>query len=417
VHLPLRAGRWLRGVLSRDATGLSTIPSDIAANGSGAVGVVGATRRRLDPPFNHFGGFAWSQEIPDLRAISDPGEDGRPRSPVLVLEDGVQLLQPHALHDHIRANGGGRFSHWRNDIVLSASDNSDPNANGRLYELLIPAAYKDGRAEGGPLSEHIPQYPFEEAVDYAIQLARSYLSLFENKGLAIEGRRILELGPGLDFAPQLVLASHGAHVTLADPYLPAWNGDYHPRFYRAFLERWDGRGDAVRSVLDHGGYEHTLELVRESAEQLSSIPSSTFDYVQSNAVLEHVFDMNRAAAELARVTKPNGIHAHQVDFRDHRDFSRPLDHLLLDSAAFYIMRKGENATNGTALRMPEMIEIFSRFFWLWDIEANMRAPMDYVAEIRKNLPPTSPYRDWPAQLLCETSGRLWLVRKSGEPQV
>jgi 2-polyprenyl-3-methyl-5-hydroxy-6-metoxy-1,4-benzoquinol methylase len=128
----------LLGALSRDASGRLFIPNETSFSGVSAVYVVVARRRKLSPPFNNFGGSAWSQSIPDLRAISDPGENGGPRSPAFVFEDSVQLPQPHALHDDIRANGGGRFSHWGNDIVLSASDNSDPNTNGRIYELLIP---------------------------------------------------------------------------------------------------------------------------------------------------------------------------------------------------------------------------------------------------------------------------------------
>jgi|SRR5580658_76105 predicted O-methyltransferase YrrM len=68
-----------------------------------------------------------------------------PASPLRVLEDGVPLAQPHALHDEIRRLGCGRYSHWtfrggadRNgaayrEVLFSSSDNSDPNENGRCY--------------------------------------------------------------------------------------------------------------------------------------------------------------------------------------------------------------------------------------------------------------------------------------------
>ena len=58
---------------------------------------------------------------------------------------------------------------------------------------------------------------------------------------SLDGLRYMELGPGADFAPQLVLASHGVQVTLADKYLSNWDSNYHPEFYRAFLAQWSGR--------------------------------------------------------------------------------------------------------------------------------------------------------------------------------
>src|SRR5262245_38209817 len=50
--------------------------------------------------------------------------DGTSR--VVVCEDGVPLAKPHAAHDEIRKHGEGAYSHWKSEIYLSASDNSDP---------------------------------------------------------------------------------------------------------------------------------------------------------------------------------------------------------------------------------------------------------------------------------------------------
>ena len=53
-----------------------------------------------------------------------------------LLEDGKPLGPAHALHQSIRDEGGGRYSHWTgNALIFSTSDNSDPNANGRDYSV------------------------------------------------------------------------------------------------------------------------------------------------------------------------------------------------------------------------------------------------------------------------------------------
>ena len=50
-----------------------------------------------------------------------------------LLEDGVPLHGANSPHDDIRTIGAGRFSFWHSQVYFSASDNSDPRLNGRVY--------------------------------------------------------------------------------------------------------------------------------------------------------------------------------------------------------------------------------------------------------------------------------------------
>ena len=59
------------------------------------------------------------------------------RSPLVVLEDGKVLAFRHMQHADIRTLGRGGYSHWGHHLILSTSDNSDPNANGRLYQIAV----------------------------------------------------------------------------------------------------------------------------------------------------------------------------------------------------------------------------------------------------------------------------------------
>jgi hypothetical protein len=89
-----------------------------------------ARRRRrgtLDAPW-HDGGHCWVARV-DPRLPS--AAEGISR---LQLREDDRVLGPaDALHDDIRAHGGGRFSHWAGHVYFSASDNSDPRTNGRVY--------------------------------------------------------------------------------------------------------------------------------------------------------------------------------------------------------------------------------------------------------------------------------------------
>jgi hypothetical protein len=70
-------------------------------------------------------------------AASDPSllSDKDSVSAYVLLEDGVPLEHPHAPHEEVRTHGAGRYSHWGDCVYFSASDNSDPQTNGRSYQL------------------------------------------------------------------------------------------------------------------------------------------------------------------------------------------------------------------------------------------------------------------------------------------
>jgi hypothetical protein len=92
-------------------------------------------RLRLTGPFQKFGSFAFGYiaATPALDSVSDSPEAPM-RSNTTVCEDNRMLGPGHSVHRDIGTKGQGRFSHWKDlGIVFSASDNSDPNTNGRSY--------------------------------------------------------------------------------------------------------------------------------------------------------------------------------------------------------------------------------------------------------------------------------------------
>ena len=77
-------------------------------------------------------GLAFTVGI-DLEETSD--WDG---TSLLELHEDGRPLVAHALHQAIREQGGGRFSHWGQMLYLSSTDGSDPRENGRRYEIVVP---------------------------------------------------------------------------------------------------------------------------------------------------------------------------------------------------------------------------------------------------------------------------------------
>jgi len=92
----------------------------------------------LDGPFVHRGGHAWVTPLQRHADTSDTNDQPR-RSRLMLYEDGVPLGFAHVPHAHIEAYGGSRYSHWGETLIFSASNNSDPNANGRRYSICATA--------------------------------------------------------------------------------------------------------------------------------------------------------------------------------------------------------------------------------------------------------------------------------------
>ena len=96
---------------------------------------------RLTRPFEKHGTYGVaSYQLRSLEPFKDStdGADGKRRSPVLLYEDGRLLGPAHSSMAEIAGSGRGRYLHSTLGFVFSASDNTDPNLNGRHYWAVMP---------------------------------------------------------------------------------------------------------------------------------------------------------------------------------------------------------------------------------------------------------------------------------------
>lgn len=168
-------------------------------------------------------------------------------------------------------------------------------------------------------------------IAYAFSCLDAYMQLFPRD--RIPHAHMCEIGPGKNLIVSLVWKSLGAErVYVADKYLKPWTADYHPCLYAALTDavvrRWTDADTSVFEQAQQGHNVHGVLPLAEDAERLESIPDASLDFIGSWAVLEHLYDPPQAFAQFNRITKQGGLGLHQVDFRDHRDFSRPLEFLL-----------------------------------------------------------------------------------------
>jgi hypothetical protein len=114
----------------------------------------GVFAARVLPPYVSEGGAAFSvviapphvlpieiQASPEelLPFADNPNVENDTRSSVVIYEGAKPLGPAHSNFADISKLGNGRFAFWgRQGLVFSASDNSDPNTNGRAYWFVVP---------------------------------------------------------------------------------------------------------------------------------------------------------------------------------------------------------------------------------------------------------------------------------------
>ncbi len=165
----------------------------------------------------------------------------------------------------------------------------------------------DGYTPKPPISD------IDGNIDYDIAIAHKYLSVLKHHGESIEGKDVLELGPGEDLGLGAYLLSLGARSYTAF--------DLHPNASRAsgaIYERLNQRGIRFdRSKL-------TIKVDREFS-LIKSLPRRAIDIVVSNAAFEHFDEPERVLRELSWIVRPRGVLCATVDLQTHSRWIRDED--------------------------------------------------------------------------------------------
>lgn len=349
------------GLLARLRRALRTLPGS-------------PTRQRLKGPFLHRDGHAWiALGLADFGVGDHP--DAPNTSPLMVYENGTVLGPPHSAHCDVAAHGGGRFSHWVRQLVFSTSDNSDPNTNGRRYEVALD---RDAF--------------FAAHARRALSIVTGWLQALPGGLQALHGRTVMEIGPGPDMGTLVLLVALGARRVIAlDPYRPSWRPDWHPYLMTALGQEAMRLGLPVdRAVFKRaarGGAEAVnIAYTGRGIENLPPEWCDTADVMLSHAVLEHFGQPQAAATMMAAAARPGAVAVHDVDFRDHRNFDRPLEFLLLDDAAWEQANDGVQFRHGNRVRLPEWSALLAEAGWQV-LSQTVTDPVDpaYLADLAPRL--------------------------------
>ncbi|HEY4676670.1 MAG TPA: methyltransferase domain-containing protein [Candidatus Angelobacter sp.] len=185
-------------------------------------------------------------------------------------------------------------------------------------------------------------YPIPAAE--AVKHAHDVFALFKSvTGIERFQGKVADVGPGESCALGLLFLADGcSHVDLPDRFsfpdsqlqrdINRTMVSAHPGLRNAMTD------DSFSEAAFSGLHRHSGE---NAAAEKFFAANHGYDYIVSVATLEHVYDPLSALTSMARSLNPEGVMIHNIDFRDHGQFSESfhdLKFLELSNALYEPLR-------------------------------------------------------------------------------
>ena len=222
---------------------------------------------------------------------------------------------------------------------------------------------------------------------YAFQSLR----MLQDEADGVEGRTVLEIGPGDFLTSGLALLAGGASsYTSLDRFVGDPSSSEGKRWYLAIQQNWSRFFPQLKwpDWLDAEGfpenYPERIHLIREGVEDF--IPTEKFDVVCSFQVAEHVRSIDSFASFNASSLSSTGVAVHRVDFGPHgllMQSDNPFAFLIVPNWLWRLMVSSRGLPN--RYRVNELEEAFERVGLTGEVTRS--DVLNVTDEMMESLPP------------------------------
>jgi len=207
------------------------------------------------------------------------------------------------------------------------------------------------------------QMSVEEAVSYTQSIFQKIDPLIRNNG-GWKDKKILEIGPGDSLGTGLWCLGAGAEsYTAIDRFAVDLNQEFEADVLTSIKSKLGSNGknlcsDALQIGSGDSPYsgriQYRNDLPIESAPNI--LGRSGFDIIFSNAVLEHVENLEATLSAMNDLLADGGLMFHDVDLRSHQTFeNHPLQFLEYPRPLWHLMSSNNGEPNRA--RMPRYLNI------------------------------------------------------------
>ena len=232
--------------------------------------------------------------------------------------------------------------HYENEASMVAALGRLWQTNGCSLEALV-LAKPSGDQDKALLALIASGRQTSGSTMYNFYIFNRFSAIWRTYGKDGQSPVVLEIGPGANLGQGLLLVAAGAKkYTGLDLYQPpalynrySYAAAYDllnlvaPESIRVKADQiYTVKGEQVVFRPERMEYQ----FPRESYD--IRMPEGSVDFVFSNSVFEHISDPDKTAIAIAKVLRRGGISAHDIDLRDHDDFSKPLEFLKTGEVAW-----------------------------------------------------------------------------------
>jgi len=253
------------------------------------------------------------------------------------------------------------------------------------------------------------------AMDSAAYSTSVFHTHVQRAGLTatLNGKTILELGPGDSIATALISKAHGARAILID------RADFARLDLTCYLDLaqlLEKLGLAPPQLTDARSLNDVLDAcearyLTDGLNSLKELPSRSVDLVFSHAVLEHVrrAEFLETQIECRRVMRTDAIASHRIDLRDH--LGGRLNNLRFSEALWESQFFSFSGFYTNRIQFSEMLDLFSKAGF--SVELGEVERWDVLPTSRDKL--AEPFRKKRADELCVSGFDVMLrVKVNGE---
>ncbi len=159
----------------------------------------------------------------------------------------------------------------------------------------------------------------DHSVEYDITVAQCLLKDMTRYGVSLEGRDVLELGPGSDLGVGYCVLAHGAKSYTGFDVNPLGTTT-PPELYERLRQRLDASGTSWPTT-------QPQYVVRRDFDLRHAFKPDSFDIVFSQFAFEHFDEPLETIRQLPGVIRPGGVVIAQIDLKTHSRWIRDKDPL------------------------------------------------------------------------------------------